>query len=307
MRVCPKCQSRYTDETLSFCLQDGAPLVDETDVSPDHPTVAFDADDAETVVSKKGTDRIGIDIPRESTEKETQERLAVSAREVSDQDNKGTVKTVAATAVVMVVIFLVAGAIGLGIYLNRESLFSSSNTSASLPTGTNTESNRENGSRDMSPSPSVSPDATPSPTTSPTPTATSTPDVEPDKIKDVVRGRLNAWKRATESQNLSSVMSFYASRLDRYYTRSRVSRSFVRNDKNRAFGRLDSIAISISNLSVEPGSAGDSAVATFDKEWRFAGGGRISTGKVRSRFDYRLSEGNWLITGERDLKVYYTK
>jgi hypothetical protein len=30
MKYCPNCQTRYTDNTLRFCLQDGAPLVAET-------------------------------------------------------------------------------------------------------------------------------------------------------------------------------------------------------------------------------------------------------------------------------------
>ena len=31
MKTCPKCNSTYTDETLSFCLADGTPLVEEQD------------------------------------------------------------------------------------------------------------------------------------------------------------------------------------------------------------------------------------------------------------------------------------
>ena len=29
MKVCPKCNSSYSDETLNFCLTDGVPLVAE--------------------------------------------------------------------------------------------------------------------------------------------------------------------------------------------------------------------------------------------------------------------------------------
>src|SRR5262245_54648085 len=39
MKRCPKCNSQYSDATLSFCLQDGTPLVDVKQSSVD--TVAF--------------------------------------------------------------------------------------------------------------------------------------------------------------------------------------------------------------------------------------------------------------------------
>src|SRR5689334_3560855 len=29
MKICPQCQTTYTDETLQFCLQDGTPLVNQ--------------------------------------------------------------------------------------------------------------------------------------------------------------------------------------------------------------------------------------------------------------------------------------
>ena len=108
-----------------------------------------------------------------------------------------------------------------------------------------------------------------------------------------------------ESHDLSGLMSNYADTLD-YYTKRGMSSGSVRADKARAFSLYRSMNVSISNLDVTAGPSGDTATATFDKEWTFTGSG-TSQGKVRSQLIFRNSNGRWLITSERDLKVYYTR
>ena len=51
MKVCPNCQTRYTDESLKFCLQDGTALVNDESQSS-MPTVAFN-DEQETIVKNR--------------------------------------------------------------------------------------------------------------------------------------------------------------------------------------------------------------------------------------------------------------
>ncbi len=60
----------------------------------------------------------------------------------------------------------------------------------------------------------------------------------------------------------------------------------------------------ISNMDVSV--KGETATATFDKEWTFSGDGSNS-GKVRSQLTFRRINGRWLITGERDVRVYHTR
>src|SRR5438552_19014995 len=57
MKKCPQCGTQYSDITLSFCLQDGTPLV----VAPqtDTPTVVLG--ETETVVPRRGAIRVPID------------------------------------------------------------------------------------------------------------------------------------------------------------------------------------------------------------------------------------------------------
>jgi len=65
------------------------------------------------------------------------------------------------------------------------------------------------------------------------------------------------------------------------------------------------LAFDISNVDISIGDSGETATAVFDKEWVFEGP-RRSTGKVQQLLQFRRIGGAWRITGERDLRVYYT-
>jgi hypothetical protein len=108
-----------------------------------------------------------------------------------------------------------------------------------------------------------------------------------------------------EAQNLDSYMGNYADTVD-YYSHAGASRSYVRNDKARAFGLYDTMTVNLTNMNVSVDESGNTATATFDKEWDFQGP-RNSSGKVQTQLRLRNVDGRWLIMGERDLKVYYTR
>ncbi len=61
MKSCPKCHSKYSDNTLSFCLQDGAELVAEQISETEFPTVAF-GEKTERFTSNKDVDQIRFDL-----------------------------------------------------------------------------------------------------------------------------------------------------------------------------------------------------------------------------------------------------
>jgi hypothetical protein len=100
-------------------------------------------------------------------------------------------------------------------------------------------------------------------------------------------------------------MSHYAATVD-YYNKRGASVGSVRADKQRAFTTYDSIRITLSNMTVTPDASGDGATAVFDKEWVFEGV-KYSAGKVQTQLKLKKVNGQWLISGERDLKVYYTE
>jgi hypothetical protein len=148
----------------------------------------------------------------------------------------------------------------------------------------------------------TTPTASPSPNTNST--TSPTPAADNEEIKRDVTKAIMTWKSMTESRDLDSYMGNYADTVDYYRTKG-ASRAFVRRDKQRAFTMFDSIDIDITNVNVTPGPAGDEATVEFDKEWVFDGDHR-STGKVRQQMRLKNVRGDWLITAERDLKVYYT-
>lgn len=77
----------------------------------------------------------------------------------------------------------------------------------------------------------------------------------------------------------------------------------MRSDKENAFRQYSGIRLSISNLTVTPDASGERATAVFDKEWVFDGERRFA-GKVQSQMQFKKVNGQWLITGERDLRQY---
>lgn len=299
MKLCPQCKSKYTDDSLAFCLQDGTPLVDEAAEDAGEPTVAFS--EVETVESKKGDGRIGIDIPRsEDPEAVPSSPAKVTAKEPATRS--GLLRTTLFAAAILLTLFLIVAVIVAIVYLNSGPQPAANSAQVSF------EANNGNASPDTTPNPTpeetLSPDQTP--TASPIDEASPTPedDIDLGDTKDFVRRHLLVWKRLTEAQRLDELMSFYSDPMDRYYNRTDVSKAFVRRDKAAAFERLDSISITISNLDVTPVDGGEKAIAEFDKGWRFERNGRVTTGRARSRFDLKRYGDSWLITGERDLKVY---
>jgi hypothetical protein len=144
---------------------------------------------------------------------------------------------------------------------------------------------------------------------SPTPTATPVvkPTLNPEQAKVVaedVEGAVDEWKSSTEDLDIDAHLSQYANTVD-YYRAGRVGLAQVRADKQRAYNQYNSVNLNISNMKVTPDETGSRAIAIFDKEWNFAGDRKNSSGKVQQQLTLSKVGGRWLITGEKDVKVYY--
>ena len=63
MKQCPTCKTTYTDETLRFCLADGAPLVD---LAAEQPTIvqAGSGSSADKTVAMHAGERMRVDVPQ---------------------------------------------------------------------------------------------------------------------------------------------------------------------------------------------------------------------------------------------------
>lgn len=278
MKLCPSCNTQYTDESLAYCLQDGARLVPVESVSTG-------SREAETVVRSR-------EPGREETDRSPATRIARSG------DRAGSKATIVIALLLVtlvgVVIILV---LGLAWLLWRPAPVANANDrDIKLPVNIN--------------SPPTSPTPSPSPTSSvriafPTPAPPSPPtNTGDDTSISQVGETIERWREATNAMDSVSLIENYAGTVD-YYRRGPVNADFVLNDKKRAFDRFTTITITISNMSIAVDPSGDRATAEFDKAWVFRGA-RAVTGKARSQLRFARVAGKWLITAEQDLKVYYT-
>lgn len=303
MRTCPSCHTQYTDDTLRFCLQDGTPL--DTLPVTQQPTVSLAGQELETAAR--------VNPPKDSEVtrwKQKSEVTHVSSLRPPASGSKAAL-VIAAVAAAMLLFFAAAG-IGAWVYFKGR--------------GGDIAKNVNNGPANQNSVPPSNINSngriTPTPTSVPTPSATATaannnssppiwiltptptPEIDKQRASREVSQQINSWKSLAESGDLNSYMRKYAGTVD-YYRKRSASADFVRRDKQRAFNMFSSMSVTVSNLRVTVDDSGDAATAFFDKEWVFQGS-HTSTGKVQQQMQFRKINGEWLITGERDVKVYYT-
>lgn len=288
MKICPACRTQYSDDTLRFCLQDGTPLAGG--FGTDTPTIVLG--ETETVTSQSGRENVPY------SEQWQQSQVTHVAKPKPEKRGSNTAIAVAATAFGMLLLFGVVG-IGAWLFLRnpvQPSVQETGNT-VKIPVST-----LNPGVTATPMQTATRPAAIPSPAN---PVVTSPPPVDESQNRSEVSARIDSWKSQAESLNLNAYMSHYAGTVD-YYRKSGASVAFVRADKQRAFLRYSSIRVDLSNKSVTIDASGQTATAVFDKEWDFQGNGS-SMGKVRQMMRLRKFNGEWLITAEKDLKLYYKR
>lgn len=298
MKQCPTCQSQYTDDSLQYCLQDGSPLNFIT--GSQSQTIAFG--EQETIAANRPSGQINqphLTNPTDWNPNQYQSNQAIPA---APPEKSNATMAIFATVFVMLLIF---SGVGIGAWLyfrgvksdDKGNLFITKSTPYPTVADKTTVTNANT---------SVTPMTTTTPLiSSSSNNANTVATVNTEQIKSEVAARLNSWKSASESLNLNAHISHYAPTVD-YYNKKGVSASVVRADKQRAYDLYSSIQITLSNMTVTPDASGETATAVFDKEWNF-GGARTSSGKVQQQIKLKKIDGQWLITGERDLKVYYTR
>lgn len=297
MKYCPTCQTQYTDDTLQFCLQDGARLS------------AAGQSETETVVLPRQVEPLRVEpfAADSSADWRQSEVTRVSAPAATSEPKKrSTFLIVALTAGATV---LLLGAIGAGAWLYLKNgpteIVKNTNGGARNAVNQNFANNSKpnsNAEKKTPPSNSansaisnVFPNA--SPAAGPTP-------ADGEQIRREISAQLESWKYAAEARNLNGYMNNYAGTVD-YYNKGGASADFVRRDKQRAFTKFDLIRFDLGNVTITPDASGSRVVALFDKAWQFSGADGYSEGKVRQQLTFEKIGGRWLITGEKDLKVYY--
>ena len=121
-----------------------------------------------------------------------------------------------------------------------------------------------------------------------------------------IRNALEGWAQTSRNRDIDGHLQYYADTLDFYYNRTMVPSSKVREDRTRAFTKFNYIGVQLSNLNIQLDSTGQRATVTLDKTFDFRGDNNaFFNGSVQTQLALTKLGGAWLITGEKELKVYY--
>jgi hypothetical protein len=294
MKQCPNCQTTYADDSLQFCLQDGTPLAQV----PNQDSADYFDSESATVVSPKKVEPLRFE-PPSSYQPTNQPNWEPNQPVILEQRQKKKSNTVTIVVLSVLGTILLLGLGGLG------ALLYFSNKKTQVAAGINTAPQNRSPNATPTNQNTTTNLATPSPTVTPT----AQPTIKPEVVKAIsndVKNVVDDWKNATENLDLDTHLSQYADTVD-YYRGGKVGIAKVRADKEQAYSAYDSIDINITNMKITPDASGEKATALFDKEWNFEGEGKSSSGKVQQQLMLSKVNGKWLITGEKDLKVYYTQ
>jgi hypothetical protein len=289
MKQCPNCQTTYADDSLQFCLQDGTPLAS---LPSQEATVAFDTE-SETLVVPKRVEPIRFEPPSSyqtnNANWEPSQPVIVQQREAK----KSNTAAVVLLSVLGTILLLGIGGVGAWLYFRNSKPQVAVNINAA-PQNRQSNSNAVNQNVNL---------ATPSPAATPT----AQPTLKPEEAKAItsdVKNVVDDWKDSTENLDLDTHIGQYADTVD-YYKAGRVNVARVRADRSNAFAAYETININIDNVKVTPDASGEKATVVLDKEWNFEGVEKFSSGKVQQQLTFGKIGGRWLITGEKDLKIYY--
>jgi hypothetical protein len=154
--------------------------------------------------------------------------------------------------------------------------------------------------------PPAGPTVNPSPRVPPS-VATPTPApvvVNTSLLTSEVNAVLDSWAGAARAHNLDLQMTYYTDVVSPYFGRLSASRAEIRADRSVAYRRYPRLDIQLSNINVVVDSSGTQATATFDKSFTFSSAERSFSGMVNTKVWLTKFGPQWLITGEKDLKVY---
>lgn len=289
MKQCPQCQRSYDDDSYEFCLEDGTVLVKVSDAE----TLTDASDETETIIRNTRIEPTSPDFLNPQYQNSVPPQVLPLEPPIQSAPPKSN------TA--QIVLLTIGGMFALlGIGFGAWYFLGDRQTEI-----VQEKNNNQTSTRSPSPKPTAEKNVNVAkPTISPTPESTPTPEFDSEEVKSEVSGVIDDWKSATEAGDINACMSNYADTVDFY--NKRVSRSFVRNNKQDSFDKYDSMSINLSNLRVSADASGEKATAVFDKEWNFSGE-KAYEGKVQSQFQLVKSGGRWLITSEKDLKIYYVR
>jgi hypothetical protein len=297
MKICPKCHSSYSDETLNFCLTDGVPLVVEEAFGDHQRLTTRNSGQHSSWQEAETLHDSGFVFPFQagSSSGGASEGHTTSPNSGSPTFTSSASHPTAATVNVLpppstpqkkssnLVLFSIVGTLlALGIATGVFWYFSGSNEK-NAATWQN---------------------ATPMATVEVKKTSVALSPEQENQIKKEIGETIETWRSSIEKHDIDTHIKSYVAQLDNYYKESGIHREHVRADRLRAFERYPSIDLHVDNMKITAHSM-ESATVVFDKSWTFKRPERTSTGSVEQEMALIKQNGKWLINGEKDSKVYY--
>lgn len=132
------------------------------------------------------------------------------------------------------------------------------------------------------------------------------PTANTSSTRQEVIDTLENWAAAIRAHDLDSHMTYYAETLHTYYLKHNVSSVYVRETLEPAYTRYYKLDVRLSNIVVSLDPTGTEATATLDKTYTFEGD-RVTSASGEQMLWLSKATGRWLITGIRDVRVYYKK
>jgi hypothetical protein len=131
-------------------------------------------------------------------------------------------------------------------------------------------------------------------------------DTNSSSAESEIKSTLEGWAQSSRNRDLDSHMRYYADTLDYYYSRTLMPSAKVREDRQKAYTRFNYLSVQLSNMTIQLDSTGQRATVVLDKTFDFRGDNNaFYNGSVQNQMTLTKLGGAWLITGEKELKVYY--
>lgn len=266
MKVCPKCNSSYTDETLNFCLTDGVPLVPQ-EILDEYLSKQNSKSwhTAETLVDAR--------LPGSSA-RMTAINPPAPTFEMGGDATKELGVGKSNRAMMVILSFLVVIALGSTVWWFMRTDASGRGFLS------------ENG-----------------PTPPKHAIVQLTPEQDA-LVKKELTEFMTVWAKTNSAKDTDAHLALYANTLEVYYGESGKDKNHVRADRLRAYQRYDTVQMSVDKVKISPEST-ESATVVFDKSWTMKNDKKTSTGSVEQEIHVSKTSGKWLIDSERDLRVYF--
>ncbi len=266
MKICPKCQSSYSDETLNFCLADGVPLVVE-EALPEALS-SREWHDAETLIDKR---ELKSDSPHRTATGGSSPTFVHSPAHTTSFQAQKTSNNYPVIGAVLLLALVAGGGVW---WFSR-----ASNQSVPAITVENKAATPKRVTVQLS-------------------------SEQENLVKREVADFLNSWRETNEKKDIDAHIAHYVDNLQIYYGESGIDKNHVRADRLRAYQRYDTISVQLDKLKITAESD-DAATAVFDKTWTMKNAKKTSTGSVEQEIHASKIKGKWLIDSEKDVKVYY--